>query len=84
MFTGIVQTKAQLTEIRDKAQFRQLTVQTEAEHLAKLERGASVAINGVCLTVTEFDCNAGWVCFDVIDETLAKKDTVKNSALKKL
>ena len=77
MFTGIVQTKAQLTEIRDKAQFRQLTVHAGAAYLAKLERGASIAINGVCLTVTEFDSAAGWVCFDVIDETLAKTNLGK-------
>ena len=77
MFTGIVQTKAQLTKIRDKAQFRQLTVQAGAEYLARLERGASIAINGVCLTATEFDIAAGWVCFDVIDETLAKTNLGK-------
>lgn len=72
MFTGIVQTKAQLTEIRDKAQFRQLTLHSGPEYLQQLQRGASIAINGVCLTVTEFDSAVGWVCFDVIAETLSK------------
>ncbi|MEW5681973.1 MAG: riboflavin synthase subunit alpha [Pseudomonadota bacterium] len=72
MFTGIVQTKAQVTQIRDKAQFRQLTLQVPPQNLKQLERGASIAINGVCLTVTEFDSAAGWVCFDVIAETLSK------------
>ena len=72
MFTGIVQTKAQVTQIRDKAQFRQLTLQVPPQNLEQLERGASIAINGVCLTVTEFDSAAGWVCFDVIAETLSK------------
>lgn len=72
MFTGIVQTKAQVTRIRDKAQFRQLTLQVPPQNLKQLERGASIAINGVCLTATEFDSVAGWVCFDVIAETLSK------------
>jgi riboflavin synthase len=35
-----------------------------------LERGASIAINGVCLTVIEWDDTQ--VSFDVIDETLNK------------
>ncbi|WP_166840722.1 riboflavin synthase subunit alpha [Rheinheimera pleomorphica] len=72
MFTGIVQTKVQVTEIRDKAQFRQLTLHSGPEYLQQLQRGASIAINGVCLTVTDFDSTAGWVCFDVIAETLGK------------
>lgn len=72
MFTGIVQTKAQLTAIRDEAGFRQLTLQPGAQYLQNLARGASIAINGVCLTVTDFDSEAGWVCFDVIAETLSK------------
>ena len=72
MFTGIVQTQAQLTAVTDKAAFRQLTLQPGALHLQNLSRGASIAINGVCLTVTDFDSNAGWVCFDVIAETLSK------------
>lgn len=72
MFTGIVQTKAELTAVADKAAFRQLTLQMGAAHLENLTRGASIAINGVCLTVTDFDSLAGWVCFDVIAETLSR------------
>ncbi|MDP2715821.1 riboflavin synthase subunit alpha [Rheinheimera sp.] len=72
MFTGIVQTKAELTAVADKAAFRQLTLQPGAVHLQNLSRGASIAVNGVCLTVTDFDSEAGWVRFDVIAETLSK------------
>lgn len=70
MFTGIVQTKAVLTKIQDQLQFRQLTVQTTSAFLQQLQHGASIAINGVCLTATVFDIDAGWVQFDVIAETL--------------
>ncbi|KUM52608.1 riboflavin synthase [Rheinheimera sp. EpRS3] len=80
MFTGIVQTKAELTAVADKAAFRQLTLKPGAAHLQNLSRGASIAINGVCLTVTDFDSNAGWVCFDVIAETLSKTNLGKLSA----
>jgi riboflavin synthase len=79
MFTGIVQTKAQLTAVTDKTAFRQLTLQPGAAHLQNLNRGASIAINGVCLTVTDFDSNAGWVCFDVIAETLSRTNLGKLS-----
>lgn len=69
MFTGIVQTKAKVNAIQDKEQFRHLVLEAEAEHLKDLEVGASIAINGCCLTVVSFE-SQGLVHFDVIDETL--------------
>jgi riboflavin synthase len=72
MFTGIVQTQAEITQIHDLNSIRRLTVQAGADYLQQLTRGASIAINGVCLTATEFDSAAGWVCFDVIAESLQK------------
>jgi len=77
MFTGIVQTKAVITQIRDEVALRRLTIKPGAEFLRDLNRGASIAINGVCLTVTDFDSAAGWVNFDVITETLAKTNLGK-------
>ncbi len=72
MFTGIVQTKALVNSVVDREQFRQLVVALPAHYLAALETGASIAINGCCLTVTEFNQHSepGTVNFDVIDETL--------------
>lgn len=72
MFTGIVQSTAVISHIIDNAGLRRLTAQVKPEYLQQLQRGASVSINGVCLTATDFDVAAGWVCFDVIAETLAK------------
>lgn len=77
MFTGIVQTTAQVREIRDEEQLRRLTLSVAPANLQALERGASIAINGVCLTVTAFDSAAGWVSFDVIAETLDKTNLGK-------
>lgn len=79
MFTGIVQTKAVITQIRDEVALRRLTIQAGTEFLRNLDRGASIAINGVCLTVTDFDSTAGWVNFDVISETLSKTNLGKLS-----
>lgn len=70
MFTGIVQTQALVDAINDKSQFRHIRVKVKPQFLHHLEIGASIAINGCCLTVVAFDAEAGWAEFDVIDETL--------------
>ncbi|MDP4535302.1 riboflavin synthase subunit alpha [Alkalimonas collagenimarina] len=74
MFTGIVQTKAVIAAKQRHGDFIHLVVQVQPEHLELLERGASIAINGVCLTATDFDQAAGTVEFDVIDETLKRSN----------
>ena len=72
MFTGIVQTQAIVDQIQDQPGFRRLQLKVAAVYLAALEKGASIAINGTCLTAIEFYCEEeqGFVLFDVIDETL--------------
>lgn len=73
MFTGIVQAKVKVSEISDQEQFCRLTLAVPAHLLQSLERGASISVNGTCLTATEFSLSEpGWVSFDVIDETLSK------------
>lgn len=68
MFTGIVQTQATIFSVSDQGSFRHLVIKTEPQFLQNLAIGASIAINGCCLTVVEF--NDSQVHFDVIDETL--------------
>ncbi|UWZ92630.1 riboflavin synthase subunit alpha [[Pasteurella] aerogenes] len=68
MFTGIVQGTAQIYSIDEKSNFRTQIVKMPQELLADLEIGASVANNGVCLTVTEI--NQDLVSFDLMQETL--------------
>ena len=66
MFTGIVQGKGSVHSIEnDDAVW---TFQIDVPDTSGLQRGASVAINGVCLTATEI--NGQCVAFDVIEETL--------------
>ena len=68
MFTGIVQGLGEVTQIMDHGGIRRLQVRLPLGRDQGLETGASVAINGVCLTVVSWDQRG--VDFDVIDETL--------------
>ena len=67
MFTGIVQGLCEVVGVEDRHGVRRLRVRL-GERAAGLELGASVANNGVCLTVTAID--GGIVDFDVIAETV--------------
>lgn len=74
MFTGIVQCKGTVVSIVKHDELTKLVVSVAEEHLQHLTIGASIAVNGVCLTVTRFEVSGkdvvGQVYFDVIDETL--------------
>lgn len=81
MFTGIVQTKATVVSISGDDSFKTICLSVGNEHLERLTIGASIAINGCCLTVTKFETQAndvvGQVYFDVIDESLQKTNLGK-------
>ncbi|MGA0840818.1 MAG: riboflavin synthase subunit alpha [Pseudomonadales bacterium] len=68
MFTGIVQGLKPILQVEERAHLRRLVVALD-ELAEGLALGASVAVNGTCLTVTAVD--AGAVSFDVIAETLS-------------
>lgn len=74
MFTGIVQEKGTIVSIETRDNLKKIVVSVPAVCLEHLNIGASIAINGVCLTVTRFEVTnndvVGQVFFDVIDETL--------------
>ncbi|MFC3031414.1 riboflavin synthase subunit alpha [Pseudoalteromonas fenneropenaei] len=74
MFTGIVQTQATVISLHNNDGVLRLVLSVEKGYLARLDIGASIAVNGCCLTVTHFETSAqdvvGQVHFDVIDETL--------------
>ncbi len=67
MFTGIVQAYREVTRVSEETDLRRLQVDMSGL-TDNLELGASVAINGTCLTVTAV--GDGAVSFDVISETL--------------
>lgn len=68
MFTGIVQGMAKLQQLERKTNLSTLAINLPATAREGLQIGASIAINGVCLTIT------GWndevVYFDAMIETL--------------
>ena len=73
MFSGIVQTKLAIKEINKQADFASLVYDFSAQFAAGLQLGASVAQNGVCLTVRTMAPNADGsirVSFDAIAQTL--------------
>jgi riboflavin synthase len=73
MFSGIVQTKLVLLEINKQTDFASLVYDFPAQFAVGLQLGASVAQNGVCLTVRTLKQNADGsmrVSFDVIAQTL--------------
>ncbi|MGB1262591.1 MAG: riboflavin synthase subunit alpha [Cognaticolwellia sp.] len=73
MFTGIVQSQAEVIAIIRKNNAITLKIALENTLTDSLEVGASVAVNGVCLTAVEFgnlDTGLSYISFDVIDETL--------------
>ena len=73
MFSGIVQTKLILQELNKQTGFASLIYNFSAQMAKDLKIGASVAQNGVCLTVrtlTESPDGSFKVSFDAIAQTL--------------
>ncbi|TLX48390.1 riboflavin synthase [Pseudoalteromonas phenolica] len=74
MFTGIIQTKASVISTNLNGGVLRLVLSVGSEYLQHLDLGASIAINGCCLTVVSYELNpqdvVGQVVFDVIEETL--------------
>lgn len=68
MFTGLVEDLGQLESLQQGAQQCSLTIET-ALPAEELQLGESIAVNGVCLTVTRF--GGGRITADVSPETLA-------------
>jgi len=66
MFTGIIEEVGVVEALEPKLRVRCRTVLEDAKP------GASIAVNGVCLTVAEFA--AGWFAADVAPETLSRSN----------
>ena len=69
MYTGIVQGSFAIKAIERKPGLHTLTIDLPDHLLADLEIGASVGVDGVCLTVTAVD--GASVSFDVMQQTLS-------------
>lgn len=69
MFTGIVQGQARIEQIEALSGLRRFAIAFPEGALEGVRTGASVAINGACLTVVSQQNQTLW--FDVMMETLA-------------
>ena len=68
MFTGIVEAKGLISKKIPSMEGQRLQIEVPEGFNKDLKEGASVAVNGVCLTVTEYSNDQ--ISFDVIKETL--------------
>lgn len=69
MFTGIIQSTAKIVDVSDKSGIRTFVINFNKGFCNELEIGASVAVDGVCLTVTELLLDTS-VKFDVMLQSL--------------
>ena len=68
MFTGIIQAQGSIKEIRSSNMGAVFVLNSHSLDLSDVSIGDSIAINGVCLTVTQLDDNS--FSADVSQETL--------------
>jgi len=68
LFTGIIQARARVEHLERARGLTRIGLVFPDGMLDGIVRGASVSVNGACLTVTEHDDNTAW--FDVMMETL--------------
>lgn len=74
MFTGIVQGTYLVKEVKKKEGALSIVIEMPSALVSGLNKGASVSVDGVCLTVS--DIKGSLISFDVIAETL-RKTTLK-------
>ena len=79
VFSGIVHSTGTITQASKNKDSLTLEVESSSDFVADLQIGASVCVDGVCLTVTSVTDTL--MCFDLIIETLRSTtfDTVKIS-----
>jgi len=68
MFTGIIQAKGNIKEIRISNKGAVFVLNSNSLELSDVSIGDSIAVNGVCLTITQLDKNS--FSADVSQETL--------------
>lgn len=71
MFTGIVLDTGRVIQRASIADHLRLSIQTSRLSVSTIKPGDSIAVNGVCLTVTQ-TTSTNTLSFDVSAETLAK------------
>ena len=70
MFTGIVQGNFSVVSVEEKPGLKSFIVQGTDDLIKDLKIGASISVDGACLTVAKIDGNK--LSFDAMQETLEK------------
>ena len=65
MFTGIISGLGRIVEVQSAAAGKHLTVQAPAGYLDDVQHGDSIALNGACMTVTQFDAASARFTLDI-------------------
>ena len=71
MFTGIVEEQGRVLVVDRHSGGARVRIGARTV-LTDANLGASIAVNGVCLTVVEFDAVAGWWLADAVIETMQR------------
>ena len=71
MFTGIIEELGEVVAIEPSTDSSRITVRGSVT-TADPAHGASIAVNGACLTVTDHEAKGGAVTFDVMAESLRR------------
>lgn len=76
MFTGLVEHVGFISSVKPTTTFAgySFTISDTASILGDCSVGDSIAINGCCLTVTEFDASKGEFTVGLANETLERTD----------
>ncbi len=69
MFTGIIQAKGSVQEVISSKEGAHLKINSNTLNLSDSKIGDSIAVDGVCLTVTEL--SEDWFSADVSNETMS-------------
>ncbi|MEC7595794.1 MAG: riboflavin synthase [Pseudomonadota bacterium] len=69
MFTGIIQAKGSIQEVFSSKESALLKINSNTLNLSDSKVGDSIAVDGVCLTVTEL--SEDWFSADVSNETMS-------------
>ena len=76
MFTGIITGVGRIAAVHDLGSSLQhgkrLTIEAPAGYLDDVGLGDSIALNGACMTVTQFDAAQRWFTIDISAESLTK------------
>jgi len=72
MFTGIIESLGTINNIQESGNSLKVVASVSDIVFNDVIIGASIAINGVCLTVVKKENNQNLLFFDIINETLSK------------